>query len=99
MATVPNSRCTEIRTPLKGLVELCSFENVTSELAYTVGVSSHGARVLRAHPSQCRPHAARARPDPHQAEPSARTRGAGDFGAHVDSDPTSRAHLGATRQT
>ncbi len=50
MTTGPRSTRTEIRTPLKVLVELCSFENVTYELAYTVDVSSRGARVLTKNP-------------------------------------------------
>jgi len=32
--------------PHEVFVELCSFENVTYELAYTVDVSAHGARVM-----------------------------------------------------
>jgi hypothetical protein len=41
---------------MKVLVELCSFENVTYELAYTVDVSSHGARVLSQNPWQSNQH-------------------------------------------
>jgi len=46
MTTGPRSTRTEIRTPLKVLVELCSFENVTYELAYTVEVKSEGRAFL-----------------------------------------------------
>ncbi len=46
MAIGPPSSRTEIRTPMKVLVELYSFENATYELTYTVDVSSHDARVL-----------------------------------------------------
>ena len=49
IAGTPSGR-TEIRTPMKVLVELCSFENVTYELAYTADVSPHGARVLTKSP-------------------------------------------------
>ena len=56
MTTGPNLRRTEIRTSLKVPVELCSFENVTYELAYTVDVSSHGARVLTKNPWQSNQH-------------------------------------------
>src|SRR5467141_405916 len=56
MTTGPRSTRTEIRTPLKVLVELCSFENVTYELAYTVDVSAHGARVLTKNPWQLNQH-------------------------------------------
>ncbi len=52
MVTGSPLRRTEIRTPMKVLVELCSFENVTYEFAYTVDVSSHGARVLTKNPWQ-----------------------------------------------
>jgi PilZ domain len=52
MATGLNPRRKEIRIPMKVLVELCSFENFTFELAYTVDVSSHGARVLTKNPWQ-----------------------------------------------
>ena len=51
-ATGPSPRRTELRTPLKVLVELCSYENATYELAYTVDVSPHGARVLTNNPWQ-----------------------------------------------
>ena len=50
MPTGPLSSRTEIRTPMKVLVELCSFENVTYEVAYTVDISAHGARVLTKNP-------------------------------------------------
>ena len=50
MTAGPRSSRTEIRTPMKVLVELCSFENVTYEFAYTVDVSAHGARVLTKNP-------------------------------------------------
>jgi PilZ domain-containing protein len=56
MVTGPPSRRAEIRTPMKVFVELCSFENVTYELAYTVDVSAHGARVLTKHPWQSNQH-------------------------------------------
>ena len=56
MATGPPLRRTEIRTPMKVLVELCSFENVTYELTYTIDVSSHGARVLTKNPWQSNQH-------------------------------------------
>jgi hypothetical protein len=56
MTTGPGSTRTEIRTPLKVLVELCSFENVTYELAYTIDVSSHGARVLTKNPWELNQH-------------------------------------------
>jgi hypothetical protein len=56
MTTGPRSTRTEIRTPLKVLVELCSFENVTYELAYTVEVSSRGARVLTKNPWESNQH-------------------------------------------
>lgn len=56
MVTGPPSRRTEIRTPMKVFVELCSFENVTYELAYTVDVSAHGARVLTKNPWQSNQH-------------------------------------------
>ncbi len=56
MATGPPLRRTEIRTPMKVLVELCSFENVTYELTYTVDVSAHGARVLTKNPWQSNQH-------------------------------------------
>ncbi len=56
MTTGPRSTRTEIRTPLKVLVELCSFENVTYELAYTADVSSHGACVLTKNPWQSNQH-------------------------------------------
>ena len=55
MTTGPPSR-TEIRTPMKVLVELCSFENVTYELAYTMDVSPHGARVRTKNPWQSNQH-------------------------------------------
>jgi hypothetical protein len=58
MTTGRNSRHSEIRTPLKVLVELCSFENATYEFAYTVDVSSHGARVLTKNPWQLNQHLA-----------------------------------------
>src|SRR5260221_12177155 len=52
MATgAPPSR-REIRTRVKVPVELCSFENVIYEVAYTVDVSAHGARVLTKNPWQ-----------------------------------------------
>ncbi len=50
MTAGPRSSRTEIRTPMRVLVELCSFENVTYEFAYTVDVSAHGARVLTKNP-------------------------------------------------
>ncbi len=56
MATGPPSSRTEVRTPRKVLVQLCSFENVTYELAYTVDVSAHGARVLTKNPWQSNQH-------------------------------------------
>lgn len=56
MATGPPSSRAEIRTPMKVLVELCSFENVTYEVAYTVDVSAHGARVLTKNPWQSNQH-------------------------------------------
>ena len=56
MATGPLSSRTEIRTPMKVLVELCSFENVTYEVAYTVDISAHGARVLTKNPWQSNQH-------------------------------------------
>jgi hypothetical protein len=56
MTAGPRSSRTEIRTPLKVLVELCSFENVTYELVYTVDVSAHGARVLTKNPWQSNQH-------------------------------------------
>jgi hypothetical protein len=56
MATGPPLRRTEVRTPMKVLVELCSFENVIYELAYTVDVSAHGARVLTKNPWQSNQH-------------------------------------------
>ncbi len=56
MATGPPLRRTEIRTPMKVLAELCSFENVTYELAYTADVSSHGARVLTKNPWELNQH-------------------------------------------
>jgi len=56
MTTGPPSRRTEIRTPMKVLVELCSFENVIFEFAYTVDVSAHGARVLTKNPWQANQH-------------------------------------------
>jgi hypothetical protein len=52
MTSGPRLSRAEIRTPMKVLVELCSFENVAYELAYTVDVSSHGARVLTNNPWQ-----------------------------------------------
>jgi hypothetical protein len=52
MTTGRNSRRSEIRTRLKVLVELCSFESAIYEFAYTVDVSSHGARVLTKNPWQ-----------------------------------------------
>ena len=42
----------EIRTRMKVPVELCSFENVIYEVAYTVDVSPHGARILTKSPWQ-----------------------------------------------
>jgi len=52
MATgAPPSR-REIRTRVKVPVELCSFENVIYEVAYTVDVSPHGARILTKNPWQ-----------------------------------------------
>jgi len=36
----------ETRTPIRVLVELCSFENVIYEVTYTVNVSRRGARIL-----------------------------------------------------
>ncbi len=56
MTTGPPLRRTEIRTPLKLLVELCSFENVTYELAYAADVSSRGARVLTKNPWKLNQH-------------------------------------------
>jgi|SRR5882672_11837509 len=47
----PPSR-TEIRTAMKVLVELCSFDNVAYEHAYTIDVSPHGARILTRNPWQ-----------------------------------------------
>jgi hypothetical protein len=41
---------------MKVLVELCSFENVTHEFAYTVDFSSHGARTLTKNPWQSNQH-------------------------------------------
>src|SRR5690349_6875113 len=58
MATAPNLRRSDIRTSLKVLVELCSFENAIYEFAYTVDVSSHGARVLTKNPWQLNQHIA-----------------------------------------
>jgi len=52
MAIGPPARRTEDRTPRQVLVELCSFENFSYELAYTVDVSKHGARVLTKNPWQ-----------------------------------------------
>lgn len=52
MTAGPPSNRTEIRTPMKVLVELCSFENVTYELAHTADVSSRGARILTKNPWQ-----------------------------------------------
>ena len=52
MTAGPPSTRTEIRTAMKVLVELCSFDNVTYEHAYTVDVSTHGARVLTKNPWQ-----------------------------------------------
>ncbi len=52
MATGSPSSRMEIRTPLEVPVELCSFENVTYEVAFTVDVSAHGARVLTKNPWQ-----------------------------------------------
>jgi len=46
MTAGPPSSRTEIRTAMKVLVELCSFDNITYEHAYTVDVSPHGARIL-----------------------------------------------------
>jgi hypothetical protein len=56
MAAGPPRSRTEIRTPMKVLVELCSFENVIYEFAYTVDVSPHGARVLTKNPWQSNQH-------------------------------------------
>ncbi len=56
MTTGPQSGRMEIRTPMKVLVELCSFDNVTYEHAYTVDVSPHGARVLTTSPWQSNQH-------------------------------------------
>jgi hypothetical protein len=56
MTAGPRSSRTETRTPMKVLVELCSFENVTYELAYTADVSPHGARVLTKNPWQSNQH-------------------------------------------
>jgi len=58
MATGPPSSRTEIRPPMKVLVELYSFENATYELTYTVDVSSHAARVLTKDPWQSNQHLA-----------------------------------------
>src|SRR5439155_19455064 len=56
MTAGPRSSRTEVRTPMKVLVELCSFENITHEFAYTVDVSAHGARVLTKNPWQSNQH-------------------------------------------
>ena len=56
MAIELNPRRKEIRTPRKVLVELCTFENFTFELAYTADVSSHGARVLTKNTWQANQH-------------------------------------------
>jgi hypothetical protein len=56
MTTGPRSSRTEIRTLMRVPVELCSFENVTYEFAYTVDVSSRGARILTKNPWQSNQH-------------------------------------------
>jgi len=56
MTAGPPSTRTEIRTPTKVLVELCSFDNITYEHAYTLDVSPHGARILTKNPWQSNQH-------------------------------------------
>ena len=56
MASGPPLSRTGIRTPKKVLVELCSFENVSYEVAHTVDVSAHGARVLTKNPWHSNQH-------------------------------------------
>jgi len=46
MTTGQGPQRAEARTPMRVLVELCSFENVAYEVTYTVNVSHHGARIL-----------------------------------------------------
>ena len=46
MATGHSPQRSEARTPMRVLVELCSFENVVYEVTYTVNVSRRGARIL-----------------------------------------------------
>lgn len=46
METEPRSQRSERRTPMRVLVELCSFENIAYEVTHTVNVSPRGARIL-----------------------------------------------------
>jgi len=46
MATGHSPHRCETRTPMRVLVELCSFENVVYEVTHTVNVSARGARIL-----------------------------------------------------
>src|SRR5215472_13516138 len=39
----------EKRTSMRVLVEVCSFENASYELAYTINVSRRGARIISKH--------------------------------------------------